>query len=103
MMLLAWLLAVLAMLTLLVAALGVMRLPDALSRQHDVLEEPGHLRNGDGEQGGRFSESRLRKRDHRRYVRDVQQRGPTRAHQGSIGLSRSLPLATTSTPFTVGA
>jgi multicomponent Na+:H+ antiporter subunit G len=34
MMLLAWLLAILAMLTLLVAALGVVRLPDALSRQH---------------------------------------------------------------------
>jgi len=33
-MLLAWLLAILAMLTLLVAALGVIRLPDALSRQH---------------------------------------------------------------------
>ncbi len=34
MMLLAWLLTLLAMLTLLVAALGVVRLPDALSRQH---------------------------------------------------------------------
>ena len=34
MMLIAWLLAILAMLTLLVAALGVVRLPDALSRQH---------------------------------------------------------------------
>jgi multicomponent Na+:H+ antiporter subunit G len=34
MMLLAWLLALLAMLTLLIAALGVVRLPDALSRQH---------------------------------------------------------------------
>ena len=34
MMLLAWLLALLAMLILLVAALGVVRLPDALSRQH---------------------------------------------------------------------
>jgi len=33
-MLLAWLLAFLAMLTLLIAALGVVRLPDALSRQH---------------------------------------------------------------------
>jgi multicomponent Na+:H+ antiporter subunit G len=33
-MLLAWLLAILAILTLLVAALGVVRLPDALSRQH---------------------------------------------------------------------
>lgn len=34
MMLLAWLLAIVAMLTLLVAALGVVNLPDALSRQH---------------------------------------------------------------------
>lgn len=34
MMLLAWLLAILAILVLLVAALGVLRLPDALSRQH---------------------------------------------------------------------
>ncbi len=34
MILLAWALAVLAMLTLLVAALGVLRLRDALSRQH---------------------------------------------------------------------
>ena len=34
MMLLAWILAVVAMLILLVAALGVVRLPDALSRQH---------------------------------------------------------------------
>ena len=33
-MLLAWLLAILAILILLVAALGVIRLPDALSRQH---------------------------------------------------------------------
>ena len=34
MMILAWLLALMAMLTLLIAALGVVRLPDALARQH---------------------------------------------------------------------
>ena len=34
MMLLAWILAALAILVLLIAALGVLRLPDALARQH---------------------------------------------------------------------